>query len=305
MAQKNETAVLILALLITAGVLGGGYWWFTRRSAENLGNLQQSGDKLPSPPSPSQVTAFAPPASVPAGTTVKINGSTSLVRVNQYLKNSFEQQFPGTQVITDARGSEEGIGELQAGQIDLAAISRPLTPQEQGQGLVAIPIARDGIAIVVGVNNGFRRGLTRQQVKEIFQGKITDWAAVGGPSGTIRVLNRPSISGTYETFQKLVLEGESFGTTPNITTLERDATTPLLRELGSNGIGYATYTQVADQRTVRTVPVDGLTPESPQYPFQRELYYAYKQPASPAVQAFLGYATSPKGQQVISQAMGF
>jgi phosphate transport system substrate-binding protein len=46
--------------------------------------------------------------------------------------------------------------------------------------------------------------------------------------------------------------------------------------------------------------VDGLTPEAANYPYQRTLYYAYKQPPSPQAQAFLGYATSPQGQQALS-----
>ena len=58
-----------------------------------------------------------------------------------------------------------------------------------------------------------------------------------------------------------MLGGGSFGTGPNFTTLDRDATTPLLQALGNNGIGYATFAQVVNQKTVRVVPVDGATPD--------------------------------------------
>ena len=69
--------------------------------------------------------------------------------------------------------------------------------------------------------------------------------------------------------------------------------------MGIDGIGYATYAQVANQRTVRTVAVDGLTPEAANYPYQRTLAYVYQEPASPQVQAFLGYLASPQGKQAI------
>jgi len=46
---------------------------------------------------------------------------------------------------------------------------------------------------------------------------------------------------------------------------------------------------------------DGLTPEAPTYPFKRSLYYVYRDANNPAVQAFLGYALSPQGQQTIAQ----
>jgi phosphate transport system substrate-binding protein len=316
MKQKNETAVLILSLLITAGILGGGYWWFSRQSGFDLGKLisgegnpsptpnetVSSPEKLPAPTSPTASTTFSAPAKVPRGMTVRIDGSTSMVQINQALRNSFELRFPGTNVDATADGSDNGIQDLLAGNVDLAAISRPLTSQEQAQGLVAIPVAKDAIAIVVGSNNPFRRGLKKNQVVEIFQGKLTDWSAVGGKPGTIRVINRPRVSGTRQAFQELFLEGGNFGNAPNITDMQRDATTPILRALGRDGISYATYAQVADQQTVRTVSVDGLDPEAANYPYHRTLYYVYKDPANTAVKAFLGYATSPLGQEVISTA---
>jgi phosphate transport system substrate-binding protein len=188
---------------------------------------------------------------------------------------------------------------LLAGNVDVAASSRPLTPQEQAQGLEAMPVALDNIAIVVGVNNPFNGGLTSDQLKGIFQGQITNWSQVGGPNSLIRVINRPPVSGTHQMFKEMVLNGEDFGNTSNISTMDRDATTPMLRALGNDGIGYATYAQVEKQQTVRSLPIDKDLPSSATYPFSRQLYYVYKNPPSQAVKDFLGYATSPQGQQAI------
>jgi phosphate transport system substrate-binding protein len=307
MSQKNESAVLVLALIITAALLGGGFWWFTRNTGVKLGEgnstptpTDTSPNQPNQPPTTTTGTTFSVPTNVPAGTIIKIDGSTSMVQVNQALKSGFEKQFSGAVINTKAGGTDQGVQALLAGSVDVAAISRPLTPQEQSQGLVAVPVTKDAIAIVVGNNNPFRKGLTSTQVVGIFQGQITNWQALGGQAGTIQVINRPPFSGTHQAFRDLVLKKGTFGTTPNIKTLQQDATTPLLRELGANGIGYATSAQVENQQTVRAVAVDGLTPEAANYPYQRQLYYAYKQPANPQVKAFLGYATSPQGQQMIS-----
>ena len=297
MSQPKETAVLVLSLLITGGILGGGVWFFTRNA--NVSSQPQSSPSLPSPPKPTDVTALAEPTQVAQGTQIKIDGSTSMVGINQALKNNFEQKFPGTSIQTDAKGTDKGILGILTGAIDVAAISRPLTAQEQAQGLAAIPIAKDAIAIVVGQENPFSKGLTQEQIKDIFQGKITNWSQVGGKDAPIKVVNRPAISGTYQTFQALVLGGENFGNTPNFTNLERDATTPLLQALGKNGIGYATYGQIINQQTVRAIAVEGLTPEASNYPYVRTLYYAYKNPLTPSVKDFLGYATSPTGQDAV------
>ncbi|MCP9887436.1 phosphate ABC transporter substrate-binding protein [Cyanobium sp. ATX 6A2] len=291
----------IAYILLVAVALGALWSW-----REQIGGLLTSRSAWPELPqglSPGGPAAmFPPPSSVPSGTSVSIDGSTSMVLVNEALKAEFMAAFPGTEVTTAAVGSENGIQALLAGSISLAAISRPLTEQEEALGLRAVPVTRDRIALVVGIANPFRRGLSRSQAAEIFQGTITDWSTLGGPMGPIRVLNRPSVSGTHSAFRSLVLKGSPFGSTPNITTLTRDATTPMLRQLGDDGIGYATDDQVADQRTVRVLPIDGLTPQAEAYPFQRPLFYAYRNPPDPGVKAFLGYALSPAGSTAIGRA---
>jgi phosphate transport system substrate-binding protein len=292
----------IVYILLAAVALGALWSW-----REQIGGLLTSRSAWPELPQglrPGGPAAkFPPPSTVPAGTSVSIDGSTSMVLVNEALKADFMAAFPGTEVTTAAVGSENGIQALLAGSISLAAISRPLTEQEEeALGLRAVPVTRDRIALVVGIANPFRRGLSRSQAAEIFQGTITDWSTLGGPTGPIRVLNRPSVSGTHSAFRSIVLKGSPFGSTPNITTLARDATTPMLRQLGQNGIGYATYDQVADQRTVRVLPIDGLTPQAEAYPFQRPLFYAYRNPPDEGVKAFLGYALSPAGSAAMARA---
>ncbi len=257
---------------------------------------------LPSAPlaqTPARSDTFSLLASVPANTSIRIDGSTSMVTINQNLKQGFESQYAGTNILPIANGTERGIQAVQEGNADLAAISRSLTPQEQAQGLAAVAIASDRIALVIGIENPYTGGMTQDQVRQIFQGQITNWQEIGGPAEPIQVVNRPSISGTHQAFQEIVLNGGNFGNSPNITTLPRDETTGLLRQLGRNGIGYATFTQVANQQTVKTLSIDGMMPDHPNYPLQRVLSYAYQQPPNPAVQAFLGYATSLKGQQAM------
>ncbi|WP_413162796.1 phosphate ABC transporter substrate-binding protein [Capilliphycus salinus ALCB114379] len=289
----------IVYILIFLILLGCGYWFFLKKPVSEPGNITSNPQATVPPPPPPDAEFFPSPASVPPNTEIKIDGSTSMVTITQNLKQGFERQFSNATVETVANGTNNGIKAVLNGEADIAGISRSLTPQEEKQGLKALPIASDQIAIVVGINNPYQGGLTDSQVYSIFTGQITNWSEVGGPNATIQVLNRPPVSGTHQAFQEMILQGRTFGTTPNITTLPRDETTGMLRQLGEYGIGYATFTQVVNQQTVRTVPVEGVQPGSLSYPYQRQLYYVYKEPASPEVQAILGYATSPAGQQVI------
>ena len=288
MSRKSGPPPIVFILLLFL-VLGAGYWWFFIRKS------------TPVPIGVGETTTLFPlPTTVASGTTVKIDGSTSMVTINKNLKNGFEKQFPGTKVESNGNGTDQGIEDILAGKVDIAAASRPLTAPEQSQGLKSVTITQDAIALMVGKANPFNQGLTSSQVADIFQGKINNWSAVGGPSVTIRVINRPVISGTHQIFKELVLKGANFGTTPNITTLPRDATTPLIQALGIDGIGYATFAQAANQKTARVLSIDGLAPNAGSYPYQRSLYYIYKDPANVGVKAFLGYATSPQGQQVLT-----
>lgn len=318
MAKSGPPPIVFILLFL---FLAAGGWFFLNKPATQDANNPATpptpatpatpptaagggSNQLPVAPavgtrSPVVAASFALPASVPAGTAVRIDGSTSMVTINLNLKNGFQGKFPGTTVDAKANGSANGIKDLVAGTADIAAISQPLTAGEQAQGLAAVPVALDRIAIVVGTNNPFQGGLTAAQVQDIFKGNIQEWSKVGGPAGPIKVINRPEISGTHQTFKEQVLGGGSFGTGPNFSKLDRDATTPLLQALGNNGIGYATFAQVVNQKTVRVVPVGGATPEAPNYPYQRQLYYAYKNPPSQAVKDFLGYATSEEGKKAM------
>jgi len=296
MSSSKSGPPPIVYILILLAAIGGGYWWFFKRDPAPVvtNSIGTPSANTSSTAPPIDIPA---PTQVPSGTTVRVNGSTSMVTLNENLKAGFEGRFPGTQVVTSASGSSKGIEALLSGQADIAASSRPLTAEEQAQGLVAVPVASDRIAIVVGTANTSSPTLTPSQVSNIFQGRITNWSEVGGPDLPIRVLNRPPESGTREAFQNLVLGGGDFGTGPTIVTLDRDATTPMLRALGQDGIGYATADQVLNQSIVRVVAIDGVLPVASNYPFARALYYVYREPIGPNASAFLGYALSPQGRQ--------
>jgi phosphate transport system substrate-binding protein len=310
MAQKNETIPLLLALLITFAIVGAGIRWFLNQSPQlkPVAETPPTEPVTPPPVTPAPIPAnpstssggiFPLVAQVPMGTTIRLNGSTSMVQLNEAFKTGFMQQYPGTIVIANASGTEVGLRDLLDLKIDLAAVSRPLTPGEQQQGLVSVPVATDAIAVFVGKDNPFQGNLTQAQVRGIFQGTIQNWSEVGGPNIPIKVINRAPTSGTREFFQEVVLQGQSFGNSPNITTLNVDETTPIIRSIGTEAISYATYSQIANQSKVRFIPIDGLSPTDFSYPLQRILYYVYREPASPSVEAFLGFVQSSQGENAL------
>lgn len=242
------------------------------------------------------------------GETITIEGSTSMASINAVLGQRFETLFPEVQVNADYTSTDAALIDLQQDRIDLAAIARSLTPEERAQNLVAVPVRRWKIAIVVGEDNPFSASLSVGQIVKIFRGEITDWSEVGGRSRPIRVVEQAPTSyarqalKTYEAFQ-----ADASQLAENAVQLSED--TPektieqMVKELGDNGISYAIAPQVMYRKGLSIVPLHGTLPNDPQYPFSKPLAYVYKGPTpSPVVQAYLDFATDPDNRGIIEVA---
>ena len=229
---------------------------------------------------------------LPSGSQIKIDGSSSLKTINQNLKDRFQKKFAGTKVETGEMGTDEAIKALEAGTINLAAIGRPLTKAEEGQGLKQVPISRYKIAIIISPNNPFKGDITLEQFAKIFRGEIKNWSEVGGAAGEIQVIDRPETSDTRRSFNSYpVFQSAPLKTGSNGVILTEDDTEVVVQNLGENGIGYAIADQVRDRTDVKIVPMHKTLPTDPRYPFSQPLAYAYKGPnPSPEVKAFLCYA---------------
>ncbi|WP_287130115.1 phosphate ABC transporter substrate-binding protein [Candidatus Cyanaurora vandensis] len=298
MSQSRGGPPPIVYILLVL-LLGGAGYYFYAQSGGNL-TVPTMGGTTTTPgtasaPAPTNLTL---PDSLAAGSTVRLDGSTSLARFNKLLGQAFVARYSGVQYSGQANGSSNGLKALLAGQVDVAASSRPLKAEESAQGLTAVPVKNDAIAILVGRANPFNQGLTTDQLRDIFLGKVNNWSQVGGTALPLRVVNRNPSSGTYQQFRDAVLGGAEFGSGANWTTMPKDVTTELLQKLGTNGIGYANYSETRKQTTISALAVDGTLPGSPNYPLITTLYYVYGPNATDAAKAFVAFATSEQGKVI-------
>ena len=249
-------------------------------------------------------TAFPLPTALPTGTTVRIDGSSSMATANQALKQRFETQFPGTRVTLGYDGTPTALKAVLDGKTDIAAIGRSLTPQEKAQGLTAVPLSRDKIAIVVGASNPFNGSITDEQFAKIFRGEITNWSEVGGSSSKIRVLDRPEISDTRQAFRNYpVFKAAPFNSGATTTRLSEDSTASVISQLGTDGISYTIASQAREAAGLKVVPMHNTLPTDPRYPFSQPLVYVYKGGTpSAAIAAFLSYASAPDAPQTLQSA---
>ncbi|WP_228048950.1 DUF4912 domain-containing protein [Nodularia sp. LEGE 06071] len=283
--EKKDSAIVSLALLLSFATTPMAVPLFVPTPV-----LAQSA---------TDADSFPLPETVEDGTTVRIDGSMSLAAINQSLKQRFEQEFSGTSVEVAANGTNEAISALLDERVDLVAIARGLTPEEQTQGLAQEQFYQENIAIIVSTDNPFQGSLTDQQFADIFRGNITNWSELGGNEGTIRFIDRPETSDTRNAFRTYAsFKGAEFTTGANATQIADDNTAEIVKQLGNDGISYAMAHHVSQLPNVRVVPLNETLPDNPNYPYSQPLVYAYRENPSANVASFLGFILSPQQQAI-------
>jgi len=167
-------------------------------------------------------------------------------------------------------------------------------------------VAMDGIAIIVHPSNPVRE-VTIDQLRAIYLGQITNWSELGGPSKQIVAISRDTNSGTYETFEQLVMDQQKMAEDveyvgSNGGVRQKVQSTPVA--IGYVGLGFA-------DRTVKALNVNGVEPSrqtvaSGLYPIARALFMftrGYPDLGTP-VHAFITLHLTRKGEEIIS-AIGF
>ena len=277
MAQKNETPILVIALLITLGLVGGVYWWLAQSYDINLSsfanNQSQSNQK-------SAEKTFKSVKKVPSGL-FSYGGSTTWAPIRKEADSVIETALPKFQLrytnpTTGTPGSGTGIKMLLKNQLAFSQSSRPVKDkeyqqaQQRGFKLEEIPVAIDGIAVAVNPDLNIP-GLTLTQLKDIYTGKITNWQQVGGKNQAIVPYSKISEGGTVEFFVNNILEQEEFG--QNVEKIS--TTTEGLRKVNQNlgGIYYASAPEVVGQCGIKPLAI-GRT--------QSKLVSPYKEPYVPS-----------------------
>jgi phosphate transport system substrate-binding protein len=217
-----------------------------------------------------------------------------------------------------AHGSATAFTDLAKGAADIGMASRRIKPAENAS-LAALGdltsaagehvLALDGIAVIVNPANAVP-SLNKDKLRDIFNGTITNWSAVGGAPGPIHIYARDDKSGTFDTFKALVL-----GTTKLVASAHRVEDS---RELSNDvtgdagGIGFiglpyilsAKAVPVADTGATPLIP-NRLTVGTEDYPLSRRLFlYTATQGGNPLAQRFADFALSPAGQAVVED-VGF
>ena len=247
-----------------------------------------------------------------AETTIVCDGSTTVGPIAKAFAGHFMRTHPEVNITISESGSGNGAKSLKNGVCDVANMSRFmketefLSAAEKGIFPVAHVVAMDGLPIIVHPSNPIK-ALTLKQVRDIYTGKVTNWNQVGGPDKKIIKISRDTNSGTYETFETIVMEGERISADTeyvgsNGAVRQRVQTTPAA--IGYAGLGFV-------DETVKALEVNGIFPDqttvsSGVYPIARPLYMftnGYPKLGTPLHQFVTLYLTMD-GQDIVED-IGF
>jgi len=208
---------------------------------------------------------------------IVVDGSTTVGPIAKAFAEYFMGKHQGVNITVSESGSGNGAKSLINAACDVATMSRPMKSSEkksaQDAGVLVIEniVAMDGIAIIVHPSNPVK-GLTIEQIRGIYTGKIKNWKELGGPDKPIVVISRDTNSGTYETFDTLVLNKEKL-----TDKAEYVGSSGAIRErvmTTENAIGYVGMAFLEGVKAVKVNDVDA-TPEKvlkSEYPLSRPLY---------------------------------
>ena len=250
---------------------------------------------------------------VMAKETVRVSGSTTVLPLAEGGAEAFNGEQSDFQALITGGGTGVGMKNIAEGNSDIAMASREVTSEEIsnfGDKFQENLVGYDGIVIGVSkqISDAGVTSLTKDQVKKVYSGEITNWKDLGGPDSEILVISREQGSGTRDTFNEDVM-GDKKAETPGVSTVAGSNAEVRTAITGSDkAIGYLGFSY-AEDGAVGAITLDGVKPTAEtikdgSYELARKLYFYTFGDAKPGARAFIDFMTGPEGQKV-AQEYGF
>lgn len=244
---------------------------------------------------------------------VTIKGSDTVLPLAQKEAEQLMKTTNDVSITVVGGGTGVGLTALIDGTTDIAMASRDLKTEEKlkfseaKKEIESVTIAFDALAVIVHPSNKVKQ-LTREQLEDIYTGKIKNWKEVGGDDAKIVAYSRESSSGTYEFFKEEVMNKKNYAS----DILSMPATGAIVQAVGQTkgaigyvGLAYETkeVKQLAvsyDQGKVYVEPSISSAKDKT-YPISRPLFYFYNKENTAKVKPIIDFALSPEGQKIVAE----
>jgi phosphate transport system substrate-binding protein len=247
-----------------------------------------------------------------AGTDIVLQGSPSFLPVALPAVAAYRPGRRPSAVLL-AAGSAEGMRALLAGNCDIAALARQLTPEESRDARQAgaeLRTFRVGYAAAVPVVHRGNpvTGLTVLQLRGIWSGAIRRWSEVGGPDLPIHVVTRAAGSALSDLWEEGVMQGVSTRADATLTAAAAAGQPdPLLAVVGRDPAAIG-FTGMGELAGTKPLAVGGIAATEPslrngRFPLSRSLYLVLDgRTATDTAQGFVDFLLEPEGQTFVRRA---
>lgn len=231
--------------------------------------------------------------------TIKIAGGTAHIPVMKEAAKRIMIRYKDIVLTVAGGGSGVGIKQVGEGLVDIGNSGRKPKPEEiERYDLQMFKWAIDGVGVVVNPANKVK-SLTKDQLKDIFSGKIDKWSALGGADHAITLYTRDEASGTRAVFWKKALDKENISIKALFVPSNGAMKTAVAND--PYAIGYVSVGHM--DKTVASVSLDGVTPtldtvNSGHYKVARGLYSNTKGEPAGLTRLFIDYLFTSEGQQI-------
>lgn len=158
------------------------------------------------------------PGEAPAAkaSTIRVDGSSTVFPITEAVAEEYRKAGNKEQVTVGISGTGGGFKKFCANETDISDASRPIKPSEvelcakNGVEYIELPIAYDGIAVVVNPQNDWAASITTEELKKMWepeaQGTVKKWSDVrpGWPDAPLSLYGAGVDSGTYDYFTEAI-----------------------------------------------------------------------------------------------------
>ena len=253
---------------------------------------------------------------------ISVDGSSTVFPITEAVAEEFQKPHPAVRVTVGISGTGGGFQKFCRGEIDIADASRPIRPAETeacakaGVAFVELPVAYDGLAVVVHPSNDWVQHMTVAELRRLWEPgaerKVTRWNQIrtGWPDREIHLFGAGVDSGTFDYFTEAI-NGKEKASRGDYTSSEDDNVIVQGVAGDRDALGYFGFAYYEENRDkLKLVPVDdekadnGAGPIAPSpesvtngtyRPLSRPLFIYVRQAsaARPEVKAFIDSYLGP------------
>ncbi len=209
---------------------------------------------------------------------ISIDGSSSVYPITEAVAEEYRRDHSDIRITVGVSGTGGGFKKFSRGETDISNASRPIKASEvkacaeNGIEFIEVPVAYDGLAVVVSRDNEFVDHLTVEELKKMWepaaQNKITSWKQIRSsfPDVPLRLYGAGTSSGTYDYFTEAIV-GEAKSSRGDYTASEDDnvLVQGVSTDKGALGFfGLAYYEE--NKSKLKLVPIDAGKGGGPVYP---------------------------------------